>query len=112
SPYPARQDRVANCSGGAGPAPLGVLVDSVQVGAQQFDQELVPFGEAAAVTAQEQAEGSAGRGGQASDNLVLHAEATQVLGVHRRAVPLPLRIEVRGLGHGLEVAAALGVAAG
>jgi hypothetical protein len=32
-------------------APLGVLVDSVQVGAQQFDQELVPFGEAAAVTA-------------------------------------------------------------
>jgi hypothetical protein len=39
-------------SEGAGPAPLGVLVDSVQVGAQQFDQELVPFGEAAAVTAQ------------------------------------------------------------
>jgi hypothetical protein len=32
--------------GGAGPASLGVLVDSVQVGAQQFDQELVPFAEA------------------------------------------------------------------
>ena len=49
--------------GGAGPASLGVLVDSVQVGAQQFDQELVPLAEAAAAAAQEQAVGSAGRGG-------------------------------------------------
>ena len=65
-------------SGGAGPAPLGVLVDSVQVGRSSSTRSL-----SRSVKPPLSRRGAGGgicrAGGQAGDNLVLHAEATQVL---------------------------------
>ena len=52
------------------------------------------------------------RAARASDNeLMLNTEVPQAFGIHRRVMPLPLRIIIRSLHHACEVAGALWVAA-
>lgn len=97
--------------GRSGPASLRIPVDIVQVRPEQSQQHPVALAEVSALPAQEKPERPSREGWQAHDELVLNAEIPEVLGVHRRAMPLPLRIVIRDHPHASEITRALRVTA-
>ena len=94
-------------------APFGVQVGLVQVRAQQHQQRPVTLGEVrAGASVKDQPHIPPGRGGrlrqlrQGQHEMVFHPLRPYAVGVHSRTVPLPRRVEVRGLGDGTQVTGA------